>query len=107
VNYDPSQVGLPYVRVTRLVVEWPDSLKDLQPTALIEQSLAVKLADGSIRTLDNLPAISTRLDFTLGDEPIPLINPETAEPLGTDTTLNQTFVGVLAVVRKFQLANNN
>lgn len=40
-NYDPSQVGLPYVRVTQLKVEWLDSLGDLQPTALIEQSLAV------------------------------------------------------------------
>ena len=102
-NYDPSQVGLPYVRVTQLKVDWPDSLGDLQPTALIEQSLAVKLADGSIRTLDKLPSIGVKLDFTQGDEPIPLVDPETAQPLGIDTSLNQIFVQVLAVIRKYQI----
>jgi len=102
-NYDPSQVGLPYVRVTRLTIDWPDSVGEPQPTASIEQSRAVKLLDGSIRTLDTLPTLGVKLDFTNGDIPIPLVDPETAQPLGMDTSLNQAFVQVLAVIRKYQI----
>lgn len=62
-NYDPSQVGLPYVRVTRLTIDWPDSVGEPQPTASIEQSLAVKLLDGSIRTLDTFPTLENSINY--------------------------------------------
>jgi hypothetical protein len=101
-NYDGSQVGVPYVRAHRVTINWADS--ESTPTAFIEQSEGVKLADGTIRTLGPLPNILVHLDFAgSGDAAIPLINPENAAHLGADTTLNQAFLAVLAVVRAEQL----
>lgn len=104
-NYDGSQVGVPYVRVHRVTIRWPDS--EATPSAFIEQSEGVKLADGTIRTLGPLPNIDVHLDFAgNGDTPIPLVNPEDGTPLGIDTTLNQAFLAVLAVVRAEQIKAN-
>ena len=103
-NYDPSQVGVPYVRVQRLTIDYPDA--GGVPSATIEQSLAVKLADGLVRVIENMGSFKATLDFTQGDAPIPLVNPETAQPLGADTSLNQAFLAVLAVVRKEQHEHN-
>ena len=104
VNYNPSQVGVPYVRVQRLSIDYPDGGKT--PTAYIEQALAVKLADGSVRVIENLGGFGVTLDFTQGDAPIPMIDPDTAQPLGQDTTLHQAFLHVLAVVRSEQLKHD-
>lgn len=104
VNYDPSQVGVPYVRVHRVTINWPDGGQT--PTATIEQSLAVKLADGTVRKLEDIPQIDAALDFTQGNAPIPMIDPDTAQPLGQDTTLNMAFLNVLAVVRAEQLKHD-
>jgi len=103
-NYDPSQVGVPYIRAQRIVITWPDGGQ--APAATIEQSWAVKLADGTVRKLADFPQIDATLDFTQGDAPIPLVNPENAQPLGADTTLNQAFLAVLAIVRKEQHEHN-
>ena len=103
-NYDPSQVGVPYVRVNHLEITWPDSaVPNTLPIATMKQSLAVKLADGSIRTLEKLLDISTPLDFSKGNDPIPLVNPEDASYLGMDTSLNQAMLAVLAVIRQAQI----
>lgn len=99
-NYDASQVGVPYVRAHRVTINYPDNKQ--MPTATIEQSLAVRMADGSARQLENLPAISCVLDFSKGNDPIPLVSNETGAPLGADTSLNQAFIAVLAVVRAEQ-----
>lgn len=100
-NYDASQVGVPYVRAHRLTINWPDNGQ--MPTAVIEQSLGVKLLDGAVRELERLPALDVALDFANGNVPIPLVSPEDASPLGMDTTLNQAFVAVLAVIRQAQI----
>lgn len=100
-NYDSSQVGVPYVRAHRLVIDWPDN--NGIPTAVVQQSLGVKLLDGSVRELQRLPDLAITLDFTKGNEPIPLVNPDDASLLGADTTLNQAFLAVLAVIRVEQV----
>lgn len=101
-NYDASQMGVPYVRAHRIIINWPDS--SMSPTASIEQSLAVLLADGSIRKLQDLPTIETALDMQNdGGDPIPLVNPEDGTDLGQNTSLNMVMLGVLAVVRAKQL----
>lgn len=101
-NYDASQVGVPYVRAHRIVINYPDGGK--LPTATIEQSEAVKLADGTVRALGNLPAIEASFDLaTHGTDPIPLVSPENAEHLGADTSLNMVMLSILAVVRAEQL----
>ena len=100
-NYDASQIGVPYVRAHRLIISYPDAGQ--KPTAVVEQSLAVKLADGTVRKLENLTDLTFELDFTKGNDPLPLVNPDDATPLGQDTTLNQAFLAVLAVIRAEQV----
>lgn len=101
-NYDGSQVGVPYVRTRQLIIDWRDN--NQKPMVGIVQGTAVKLADGTIRALDPLPQINVELDFaTDGDTPVPMISPDNAAPLGTDTTLNQAFLAVLAIVHDRQV----
>ena len=101
-NYDPSQVGVPYVRAHRITIDYPDN--NLLPSVKIEQSLAVKLADGTVRKIEDLLPITRALDMpNAGDDPIPLIDPETGQPLGSDTSLNMAMLQVLAVLRFEQL----
>lgn len=102
-NYDASQVGVPYVRAHRIVINYPDN--GLMPSVAIEQSLAVKMADGSVRKLEDLDTISSSLDLQNdGADPIQLVSLEDATYLGADTSLNMVMLGVLAVVRAKQLA---
>lgn len=101
-NYNASQVGVPYVRAHRITINYPDN--GLPPSANIEQSLAVKLADGTIRKLEDLPTLSRSFDMLNdGNTPIPLVDPSTAAPLGANTTLNNVMLQILAVVRREQL----
>lgn len=101
-NYNGSQIGVPYTRVSRLTIEYPDIGI---PSVLIEQAEAVKLADNTIREIQNLGSFKCDLDFTKGDDPIPLVSPVDGSLLGIDTTLNKVFVGVLAIIRQEQLKN--
>lgn len=101
-NYDASQVGVPYVRTHRIVINYPDNGQ--MPSVVIEQSLACKMADGSVRKLEDLESIFSSLDLQNdGSDPIPLVSPEDGSPLGPSTSLNMVMLGVLAVVRTKQL----
>lgn len=101
-NYDSSNVGVPYVRVNRIEIFYPEDSRT--PSAIISQKLAVKMADGSIRSLEELPPINVTFDMlTDGTVPVPLIDPTTGAPLGPSTTLQQVMLGILAVVRKEQV----
>ena len=101
-NYDASKVGVPYVRANRLTIYYPT---DANPSVGIAQSLAVKLADGSVREIETMPELVAEFDFKAhAKDPLPLVNPENGEPLGSDTNLQQVFLGILSVVRNIQLS---
>ena len=103
-NYNTTTVGEPYIRVHRLTINWPDSVQHQLPTATLEQSLAVKLASGEIRTLEEVPTIEVAINLVDdGNTPIPLVDFETGALLGVETTLNQVMLGVLAVIRSRQI----
>ena len=103
-NYDGSQVGVPYVRVHRIEIDYPDAGQ--MPSAVLHQSLAVKCADGKNRKIDDLGTLGVQFDFAAhGSDPIPLVSPDNAAPLGANTTLNMAMLNILAVVRKAQLAS--
>lgn len=103
INYDASQVGVPYVRAHKITIHYPDN--GGLPWAVIDQSLAVKLADGTVRKLQDLPSIQRSFDLTNdGALPIPLVSPDTGAAMGPSTNLNMVMLGILAVVRKEQLA---
>lgn len=100
-NYDSSAVGVPYVRVPSLVIDYTNNA---HPKVTIQQSLAVKLADGTIRELEPVPEIIAVFDMAAdGTTPIPLVDPTTGAPLGMNTNLQQVMLSILAVVRKEQL----
>jgi len=94
---------VPFVRAHRIEIDYPDSTGI--PEATVYQSLAVVLADGSTRSIQPLAPMMLKLDLkAYGNDPIPLISPSTAKHLGADTSLNQVFLGILAVVRQAQIA---
>lgn len=99
-NYDASQVGVPYKRAHLITIDYPDGGRT--PSVDLGQSLAVKLADGTVRKLENLESIGALVDFAKAMEPIPLVDPETSEPIGKDTNLQEVFMCVLAYVRHIQ-----
>lgn len=100
-NYDSSAVGAPYVRSHELRIFYPEN--NLAPSVIISQKLAVKLADGSIRSLEELTPINVTFNMVAdGATPIPLVDPTTGAALGPSTTLQQVMLGILAVVRREQ-----
>jgi hypothetical protein len=105
-NYDGSAVGVPYVVAGKLTIEWTDSASGV-PRAIIEQGLRVKLADGSVRDLNEaLPTLNVPLDFAAhGNDPVPIVDINTGNATGQYTTLNATFAQVLAIIRTAQIAS--
>lgn len=104
-NYDASQVGVPYVRAGRVLIDYPD--KNATPRAVVEQVLVVKLADGTIRELEDLNSLNITMDLVNhGTDPIPLVSPTTGAALGANTNLNTVMVQILAVIRANQIVMN-
>lgn len=100
-NYDSTQVGVPYVRANKVEIFYP--VTNRHPQAIISQQLAVKMADGTIRPLEDIPPITVTFDMlTDGTVPIPLVDPTSGVTLGVNTTLQQVMLGILAVVRREQ-----
>jgi hypothetical protein len=104
-NYDASQVGVPYVRASRVLIDYLDNGR--LPVAVIEQALVVKLADGNIRELEKINSIKVDLDFAgHGTDPVALVNPSNGAPLGANTNLNTIMVQMLAFIRAKQVELN-
>lgn len=103
-NYDSTQVGVPYVRVPRITIDYTNNAF---PKVTIAQSLAVKLADGTLHEMAGLPEILATFDMaTDGNKPIPLVNPTTGASMDAQATLNQVMLFILGVVRQEQLKVN-
>lgn len=101
-NYDSSEVGVPYVRAHRIVIEYPDQGRPTQAT--IHQSVAVKLKSGEVRKIEDLPPLIRSFNLQIdGTTKIPLVHPETGAELGVFTDLNTVMLNILAVVRREQL----
>jgi hypothetical protein len=102
-NFDASQVGVPYVRAHKITIHYPD--KGLPPVVVVEQSLAVVMADKTVRQLEVLPTIQAELNLaTDAGKPIPLIDKDTGAPLGPTTTLGMVYMQLLAAVRQIQIS---
>lgn len=101
-NYDSTNVGVPYVRAHKVEIFYP--VTNRYPQAIIGQQLAVKMADGTVRPLEELTPLTVTFDMAIdGATPIPLVDPTSGAPLGMDTTLQQVMLGILAVVRSEQV----
>lgn len=105
-NYDASQVGVPYVRGTQVVVNWPDGADRNKPVITVSQCMAVKLADGVVRNLETIAPLIFTADLTVhGNDPVPVVDPSTGAALGPTTTLNSVMVQMLAIIRQQQIAS--
>jgi hypothetical protein len=101
-NYNSTEVGVPYIRCSRIEIFYPEDSR--YPQAILSQKLAVKLKDGTIKQLEDLPPINITFDMPMnGNSPIPLVDPTNGSALGPTTTLNQVMLSILAVVRQEQL----
>lgn len=99
-NYDSSQVGVPYIRVPLLQIEYP---QPLHASVRISEVEAVQLADGSIRHLNELGEISfTVLPSGMADV-LQLVDPTTGADIpGATMTVQSLMLGILAMVRREQ-----
>jgi hypothetical protein len=100
-NYDASQVGEPYVRVPHIHIDYPEPLT---ATVRINEVEAVKLADGSVRTLAQLGDMA----FTIRPQDmatsLQLVHPDTGVPIpGATMTYQQIMLGLLAAIRAKQI----
>ena len=103
-NYNSSQVGVPYVRADVITILYPENQL---PSITVSQTEAVKLADGKIIQTKRINDISFQLDIAAhGTEPIPIVDPTTGAPLGVNTNLQGLMLGILAVIRQQQLLQN-
>lgn len=106
-NYDSSTAGKPYVRAPKITIEYPEPLK---ATVKVEETLALKLFDGSVYKMQDLPELQFTVDLaTTGNDPIPVVDPNTGAQVvvnGTPqyTTRMQTMLSILAALRAAQLA---
>ena len=115
-NYDTTNPGVLYVRAHRIEIDYPEPGAGLLPTALIRQSEAVKLADGTTVKVREIDPLSRAFDMVNdGNDPSPLVNIDTGQPLAAEAcaalaamvasghvSLNIVMLALLAVVRKEQ-----
>ena len=99
-NFDASKVGVPYARVDRITIYYPTQAN---PNVGIAQILAIKAENGAVYEVARLPELTATFDFAQNaTTPIPMVHPDTGEPLGADTNLQTVFLNILAVVRQLQ-----
>lgn len=103
-NYDQSQVGVPFVRVTNVAIQ---RLSSTQVNITISQDIAVLLADASIASIAPMASFTFSPDLVNSlNTPIPAVNPVTGVDLGTFTNLAQCMSVLASVVRQQQLLVN-
>lgn len=97
-NYDTTN-GLPYPRVTRIVIDYPESgipvVEYTERTAIVDSS-------GTIRRLDDAGQRIV-LEVPPPLEPIQVVNPATGADIpGMTTTVQDTMLNVTAIIRRDQ-----
>ena len=105
-NYNASTVGVPYVRVNNININY---LPDMKAHVTFNQVMAVELADGSVVELGSTPIPNATFALDMVSEinnSYPLVDNVTGANLGASMTLGQVLVGVLAIIRQNQLTIN-
>ena len=99
-NFDSSQVGVPYVRIHNIHIDYP-----APGDALVTyfESEAVKMADGTIRKLQEYAAQQMRITPADMQRTIPLVDATTGEALGANVSIHDVMQAILAVLRAHQV----
>jgi len=101
-NYDSSQVGVPYIRVPAIQINYP---QPLHAAIRFQEVEAVILADGSPRQLNELGERSFTVSPSQMSDVIQLVDPTTGVDLpGQTMTVMQLMLGMLAVIRREQVS---
>jgi hypothetical protein len=97
-NYDTSN-GLPYPRVTRIVIDYPESgvptVDYIERTAIVDSAGTVRMLDGGGQLL--------RMQLPGPTETVGWVSPATGAPIPGSTTVQELLMGVTAMVRRDQL----
>ena len=80
INYDTRSVGVPYIRIDDIRIQYPPPGSTDLPAVTLDQAWAVKLASGQIVQISRAGRIETPMDAT-DATPIPLIDPDSGEAL--------------------------
>jgi len=99
-NYNSSQAGVPYVRVSKIIIEYPEPYKAVVTCTEVE---AVKLADNSVRKLVDLGELRFEVNPNQMADVLNVVNPDDGSVIpDTTVTKQQVMLGILAVIRDAQ-----
>lgn len=100
-NYDSSSIGVPYTRVRDLRITYP---APNTAHVVCTEEQAVKMADGSVRSLGDQGYLTFQIDPADMLTAVPLVDPTSGQPLpgGPTMTYQQVMLGILAAVRAQQ-----
>lgn len=99
-NYNTA-LGLPYVRVDKLEIEYLQGaaqVKLYESTSVVLGGQVMKLAYGENQFLAHLP-----INSETAVAPIPLVDPATGEPTGGMTSLGEAVMVLTSICRQQQL----
>lgn len=99
-NYRADQIGHPFTRVRDIRIQYQESGDAI--VACTEQE-AVRLADGSVRSLGDQGIFEFTIKADQMGEKVPVVNPATGEPVGQDVALQSVMLGIASVIRSRQL----
>jgi hypothetical protein len=114
INYDTREVGVPYIRIDDIRIQYPPPGSGDMPSVRLQQQWAVKFASGQIRQFAAAPTIETSVDAT-SQTPIPLVDPDSGAALDAGTraaiagainagvvTMPIAMLVILAIARSLQ-----
>jgi hypothetical protein len=97
-NYDTT-LGLPYPRVTRIVIEYPESghpvVEYVERTAIVDAAGSVRLLDGGGQQV--------RMQMPPPLQPVQRVNPATGAVMPGTTSSRELLLGMTALIRRDQL----
>lgn len=105
-NYDSTLPGVEYIRIPRIVIEYPNPLT---ARVVAVESPSVKMQDGSVRVFPGERDISWNISMLELDHSFPLVNPESgatitdAEGNPVTMTYQQIMLGLLGAIRQKQI----
>ena len=98
-NFNTTQIGVPYKRVNRIVIEYAAPFT--ARVTFTEQEF-VPLVDGSHRSVGNENERSFEVNPENMADTLPVTDVETGAPLGIETDYGHVMLGIVAAIRAHQ-----
>ena len=98
-NYDSTKVGVPYMRVNRIEINYPSAAT---ANVVMSQTQCVMLADKSTIPMGEPSLLELALSPQDMGTKIHIVDPATGADSGQTTTIGAVMVGLVAVIRAKQ-----